>query len=93
MYLYLLFYRNNFVPGLLVTLAGVCGVMTYGGSMITPAFWLKIIVYAVTIWFVNTLNAKTWYFYKNLGITKYRLWTVLISADFILFVLLMIWAY
>lgn len=92
-YPYLLFYRSNFVGSIILSLVCASTVLAYGGTVIAPACWIKIALYGITVWYVNTMNEHKWYFYKNLGIHKNNLWKITIGFDFILFMVLLILAY
>ena len=55
-------------------------------------FWLKIITLGLIVFFINNYKRNEFYYYKNLGLSKLRLWVSILLFDFILFIILLILA-
>lgn len=87
LYPYFFFYRQHCKGCFLITL--ICGLLIYqaGLVVIAPIIWLKAAVWGISIWYDLTFKKSTFYFYKNLGICKQKLYTVVSLADFLLLVL------
>ena len=52
--------------------------------------WLKIATIGLTWYFIRSYKKKEFYYYRNLGIRDSVLWSVTLSFDFVLCLLLLI---
>jgi hypothetical protein len=82
------FYRSFVLAAWLITL--LCMIITYTNesSLISTLFWFKVLTSALFLYFLNTYKSNEYYYYKNLGISKLKLWISSISIDLIIFILL-----
>ena len=94
------FYRMYMAPALAVSCS--CGGIMYAYSMKAPAvigviivatFWFKV---ATMAFFYFAMKRKAWkifYYYKNVGMSSRRLWSVALAFDFLTYVGCMLIAY
>lgn len=73
----------------------ICATLIYqsGFSLIAPAIWLKTAVCGISVWNDLTFKRSIFYFYKNLGIHKKKLYIITFLSDFLLFILLIFMAF
>lgn len=85
--LYVRFYRYYALVSIGLTLA--CGwfVFLYGARPLNLLVWFKAITLGLTVYFLNEYKRADFYYFKNLGISKRRLWGVTLSWDAALFLL------
>lgn len=91
--LILTFYSNFFFASLLINAGCLLAFYRYGLETFTAIFWVKAIAMAVIFYYVKNYKEKEFYYYQNLGVSKTMLWAASLSADFILFILLIITTY
>ena len=82
------FYRSFILLPALITVCCLGLFLEYGFSIFAALFWLKIATLAVTYYFTNYYKRQEYYYYYNLGISKRKLWTLLVIIDLLVFVLL-----
>jgi hypothetical protein len=56
-----------------------------GISIIQALFWFKITTLAIIVYFMNIYKKNELYYYKNLGISRLRLWIPILVFDFLFF--------
>ena len=61
-----------------------------GISFIQTLFWFKIFTLAVIVYFINVYKKNEFYYYKNLGISKFMLWIPILIFDFLFFLISMV---
>jgi hypothetical protein len=61
-----------------------------GIYVIQPLFWFKIFTLAITVYTINIYKKNEFYYYKNLGISKLKLWIPIITFDFLFFLITII---
>lgn len=79
------FYKSFVLVNLIITLSCLDIAHRWGVSTFTALFWFKIVTLAIIYYFVKDIKKNEFYYYKNLGITKKKLWISTFSFDFILF--------
>ena len=87
--LLLTFYKNFFVFNFLVTLACAVLFREYGLSILKVICWFKIATQSLTWYFIRTYKQKEFYYYRNLGIRDALLWSITLSIDLCLYILLL----
>ncbi len=85
-----IFYKSFLVLSLFINLCCISIFWNHGFSSFSVIFWLKMATLALTYYFINTYKNKEYYYYLNLGISKFLLWIVSLSFDFVLFISLII---
>lgn len=85
--LYARFYRYYALLSIGLTL--VCGWFIYlhGMGALSSLVWFKAITLGMTVYLVNEFKKADYYYFKNLGINRKRLWSVTLSWDLALFLL------
>lgn len=61
-----------------------------GIHMIQPLFWFKIFTLAIIVYTINIYKKNEFYYYKNLGISKFTLWIPILIFDFMFFLITII---
>ncbi|UAY55296.1 hypothetical protein [Arachidicoccus terrestris] len=84
------FYRSHLLADTVITLLCLSTLYKWGLVSFQGIFWLKIISYGVIYYFMDALYKNQYYYYLNLGLSKSALWTVTLSIDFAVFILLII---
>lgn len=88
--LILTFYRSFAFAGFLITLACVNIIYMNGIESFTPVFWFKIFTVVLIYYYINGYKKNELYYYKNLGISKLKLWLPTLIFDFLTFLFLTI---
>jgi len=88
--LLLTFYKSFFLANLLIT--GACMVLfwEYGLSIFKVLFWFKLVTLWMVFQFIRAYKSKEFYYYQNLGVSKFVLWATTLGFDFCLFLFLLI---
>jgi len=86
----LTFYKSFLFVSLLITLSCMSVIATNGMQAFVAVFWFKIITLGLIVFFINNYKRNEFYYYKNLGLSKFRLWLSILLFDFILFIMLLI---
>lgn len=84
------FYRSFILFSLLINFACVSILHHWGLGTFTSLFWFKISTLIITYFLVNDLKSNEFSYYKNLGLSKGRLWTSTLIFDFCFFSLAII---
>jgi hypothetical protein len=84
-------FYNSFIISTLV-LTGSCMYMVYelGAEALMLITWFKIITSGVIVYYINNYKNKEFYYYQNLGLSKRTLWLSTMTADFALYILVII---
>ena len=77
---------------MLITLSCMSVIATNGMQAFVAVFWFKIITLGLIIFFINNYKRNEFYYYKNLGLSTFRLWISVLLFDFILFIVLLVLA-
>lgn len=92
--LILTFYKSFAFISFLITficLGLISGFILVGGlkeiSFIQILFWFKLSTLAMTVYIINTNRKNQFYYYRNLGLSKLKLWIPKISFDFLFFLI------
>jgi len=86
----LTFYKSFAFTSLLLTVICLKIVVTYGISTFQALFWFKIISLGLIFYYINSYKKNELYYYKNLGISKLKLWLPILIFDFFFFFITMI---
>jgi hypothetical protein len=86
--LILTFYKSFAFLSFLITF--VCLGLLYGFGengihMIQIFFWFKIFTLAVIVYYTNAYKKNEFYYYKNLGLSRFKLWIPILTFDFLFF--------
>ncbi len=91
--LILFFYKSYAFTSCAITL--ICMALLYGFGkngihMIQAFFWFKIFTLAIIVYATNSYKKNQFYYYKNLGMSKVKLWLPTLIFDFLVFLILTI---
>ncbi len=83
------YYKSFAFASSIITLS--CTAIAYFNGIRTLAllFWFKIFTLGVIFYFINVFKKKEFYYYRNVGVSKFLLWISTILFDTILFILLL----
>jgi len=87
------FYSSFIFLSILITLCSLALFWQYGLSIFVVLFWFKIATLGLTFYFINKYKDKEYYYYQNLGVSKFLLWTTTLVFDFTFFIFLIIQVY
>lgn len=84
------FYRSFFFASIVIS--SICiSIFTQQGAAALPGlFWFKVATLGIIYFFVTAYLSKQFFYYRNLGISKFILWTTSFGIDLLLFIILMI---
>jgi hypothetical protein len=88
--LLLTFYKSFFLFNFLITLSCATLYWEYGLPILKVLLWLKITTLGLTWYFIRSYKQKEFYYYRNLGLRDTTLWSVTLSFDLVLCLLLLI---
>jgi hypothetical protein len=80
------FYRTYWLAAWFINLCCISITWQYGASVVAPVTWLKVVAMAVILYSINAWRSKEYYYYHNLGISKWMLWATTLGFDFSAFV-------
>ncbi|HXU26200.1 MAG TPA: hypothetical protein VN698_03130 [Bacteroidia bacterium] len=86
--LIIIFYKTFFF--LSFTLSLCCAILLHINGLTAFAFlfWFKVITLVLTFYFIRQYKEHEFYYYQNLGISKYVLWAATLTADMLLYITL-----
>ena len=87
------FYKNFFLLSIISTLCCAALLYKYGIAIFVGIFWLKLILMFLSFYFINFYKKQEYYYYQNFGISKKLLWSATLTADFLLFLFVIIVTY
>lgn len=87
--LILTFYNSFAFVSLMITLACLSIIYTWGFTTFVALFWFKIVTAGIIFYYINSFKKDVFYYYKNLGLTKKYLWFSSLTFDFVLFLILL----
>lgn len=88
--LILTFYKSFALTSLLLTLVCLYFIIEYGQNgihILQYLFWFKLLSMAAIYYFVDSYKEAEFYYYKNLGLTKQKLWIPILIFDFSIFLI------
>lgn len=91
--LILTFYKSFFLANFIITLGCLRPFWLFGFQSFMAIFWFKTGTLVIIYHFIKTYKNKEFYYYQNLGISKFFLWSATLTFDFTLFIFLIIIAY
>lgn len=81
-------FARPFIPAMLVvTAAALWLTAQFGTSILALMFWFKAATSAMIFYVVDQLKKKEYFYYRNLGLSRRRLWWSVTVVDFLLFLL------
>lgn len=86
--LILTFYKSFALLSLLLTSTCLFIIYKYGNNgihILQVLFWFKLGTLGLIFYYINNYKKKEFYYYKNLGISKQKLWIPILFFDFSLF--------
>lgn len=88
--LLLTFYKSFALASFIISLS--CASITYHHGIETFAaiFWFKIITECLIVYSIHSYKNNEFYYFKNLGFSKLKLWVSTLSFDVIIFTTLII---
>lgn len=84
------FYLNFCLVSIIITLVSMALLYTLGVAAAVIIIWFKIITMVIFAWYVSSYKKNEFYYYRNLGLSKLRLFACTLGFDFTVFVLLMV---
>lgn len=87
MYLLLNFYMSFAFTSVLITIICVVIFLLYKLQALTMLIWLKFFVQGVIVLYVNDYNKYEFIYYRNLGISKRKLWIGSFLIDMAIFII------
>ena len=83
------FYKSFCFASILIT--GVCLVLhwEYGDSIRDTVICFKLLTLLLIYFFINSYKQDQFYYYRNLRLTKWMLWTATFAFDIALYILLL----
>jgi hypothetical protein len=84
------FYLNFCLVSVLITLVSIAMLYELGLGAVALIVWFKIITMVIFAWYVSAYKHKEFYYYRNLGLSKLRLFAFTLGFDFMVFVLLIV---
>jgi hypothetical protein len=87
------FYQSFMFYSLLVTACCLFLFYQYGFGIFTVLFWFKVVTLGISCYFINSYKQNEYYYYRNLGVSKFLLWAGTLTFDFVLFIVLVIQVY
>jgi hypothetical protein len=83
------FYKGFCFASILIT--GICLALygKYGEAIWTPLICLKLLTLLMIYFFINSYKQDQFYYYRNLRLTKWMLWSATLGFDIALYLLLL----
>jgi hypothetical protein len=88
--LLLTFYKSFFAFNFLITLTCALLYWEYGSSILKVIVWFKLLTQGLTWYFIRTYKKREFYYYRNLGIRDSILWSVTLTLDLGLYIIVII---
>lgn len=88
--LILTFYKSFAALSMMLTLTCLFILFEYGFNgiyILQTLFWFKLITLGLIFYFTNSYKKSEYYYYKNLGISKQKLWIPILIFDLSIFIL------
>lgn len=84
------FYLSFCLVSIIMTLVSMVLLFQLGLGAAVIILWFKIITMVIFAWYINSYKSKEFYYYRNLGLSKFKLFAWTLGFDFVVFVLLMV---
>ena len=84
------FYLNFCLVSVIITLASMALLYQLGPGAAVIILWFKIITIVIFAWYINSYKRKEFYYYRNLGLSKSKLFACTLGFDLVVFGLLMV---
>lgn len=91
--LILSFYKDIAFASLITTAACVELYWKWGKSILDTVIVLKLALLVMMVVFTNSYRNREFYYYGNLGLTKWTLWSAVVVLDLTLFFVLLLQPY
>ena len=82
------FYRSYFIVSNIITLACLGLIHVHGLKIFSALLVLKVSTLGIIVLFIDLYKKKEFYYYRNLGLSKLKLWGFTLGLDLGLFILL-----
>jgi hypothetical protein len=83
------FYKGFCLASILITVICLALYREYGEFIWTPLICLKLLTLLMIYFFINSYKQEQFYYYRNLRITKWMLWSATFAFDIALYILLL----
>lgn len=91
--LFATFYRNFFWFSFILFCCSVFIFVNNGLSSVKGIFWLKIITSFLVYFFVDKYMRKEYFYYRNLGLSKKKIWWAIFSFEAVITTIVLIVVY
>lgn len=88
--LILTFYKSFALVSLLLTLTCLYIIYGYGKNgiyILQYLFWFKLVTIGIIYYYINSYKNAEFYYYKNLGVSKQKLWIPILFFDISFFLI------
>jgi uncharacterized protein with PQ loop repeat len=83
------FYKSFFPASFIITLLCLKIFWNNGLQSFSFIFWFKLCTLWLIYYYIKEYKKHEFYYYQNLGISKARLWTITLTLDFAIFLVLL----
>lgn len=84
------FYKSFVFTSFIITLSCLSILYTWGSDTIVVLLWFKIFTTCLIFYYIHNFKKKDYSYYKNLGLSKIKLWISTIAFDVCIFLILII---
>ncbi|PYF77215.1 hypothetical protein [Pedobacter nutrimenti] len=84
------FYGQFFPAALLITLASAYLLAKLGQQALFLIFWFKVIAMGLIAGYIHQYKRQEFFYYSNQGLSKVILWSLVLAADLLLFILILV---
>lgn len=84
------FYSAFSFASILITLSCLSILYAWGAETFFLLFWFKIITLGLIFYFIHNYKKDTYYYFKNLGLSKKQLWVSTLAFDILFFLVLIV---
>jgi hypothetical protein len=88
--LYLTFFKSFVFTTSLLTCCSLYVLSINGIRAFAPAFWFKIVTLFIVFYFINGSKKKEFYYYRNLGLSRFSLFSAAFFSDVFIYALALI---
>ena len=84
------FYRSFYFAALFFTAICISILLEKGFAAFNVVVWFKILTTAIIVYHVSINRGNEFLYYQNLGLSKSMLWSITLSFDFLIFILVVL---
>jgi len=84
------FYKSFAFTSNLITIVCIGLILYYGEKgihILQPLIWFKLFTLFTIVYVINSYKRNEFYYYRNLGLSKLKLWIPILSFDFVIFLI------